>query len=54
METQNQIIREIGSMGIPKDFPMLKGKIIEIGKDFDGSPLYFLQTGGRYTESELQ
>jgi len=47
-------IRKEGEIAIPKDFPILKSKIVGIGKDLDGGPLYFLENGGRYTEVELQ
>lgn len=47
-------IRKEGEIAIPKDFPILKSKIIGIGRDFDNEPLYFLENGGRYTELELQ
>lgn len=47
--------RKIGDIAIPKDFPVLEGKIIKIGKDFDRkTPLYTLKSGAKYTESELQ
>lgn len=47
--------RKIGDIAIPKDLPILKGKIIKIGTDFDGkTPLYTLKTGAKYIESELQ
>jgi len=51
---ENQIIRKEGQMAIPKNYPILKSEIVSVGKDMDGSPLYLLGNGGRYTEIELE
>ena len=51
---KNQNIRKEGDLAIPQKYPILKGKITGIKKDLDDSPLYLLDNGGRYTESELE
>ena len=45
--------RKIGQMATPKDFPILQGKISEIST-FMGEETFVLESGGRYTESELE
>jgi len=45
---------KIGDVGIPKDFEILSGVIIEIREDLTGEPLYILDNGCKYTDSELE
>ena len=51
---ENNKLRQEGEIAIPKEFPILKSKIVSIREDFAGATLYLLENGGRYTEQELQ
>jgi len=47
-------MKKIGDIVIPKKQPLLKGKVIKIGKSFDDKPLYILDNHCMYTEEELE
>jgi len=45
---------KIGDEVIPKKQPLLKGKVIKIGKSFDDKPLYILENRTMWIKEDLK